>query len=643
MHHQARNARRGNRLSGFTHKGIELNSQGDKGRQARSPWAMPWPAWKDVLLRTWSETSNDNVGLVAAGVAFYGFLALVPLLGATVLTYGLVADPHAVIADVQGMMSVMPADAAKLIGEQLMNVVQTSDGKKGFGLLLALALALFGARNGAGAVVTALNIAYEEQETRGFVKVNALALGITAGGVLVAIVAMVAVAALGHLESLLPTLPDVVLVAGKVLAYLVMALVGAAGAATLYRYGPARRKAQWVWLTPGSLFAALGWLALTIGFGIYVANFGNYNATYGSLGAVVVLLTWLYLSAYILIFGAELNAELEHQTATDTTVSRDAPIGTRDAWVADHVAEGTEGRKAKVPNVGDTEATSDERSPVRDYAVARAGAQALRVGGLPKVGAGSALLATAGLALLRREGRARAGAALLGTAGAIAFATRKTVPLRAVLFDIDGTLVDSNEQHVSTWDQAFRERGHVIPLDAIRGQIGKGGDLLVPTLVPGVSEDEVEALSARHGAIFKERYLDLVRPFPDAAALLRRVHRSGRKVVLASSAKGTEVEHYLDLLGVRDLVDATTSIDDVETSKPAGDIFAAALKKAGVRANQAVVVGDTPYDIEAAAKCGVRAVAVRSGGFDERALAGAVRRYDDVAALLRGFALSPLG
>lgn len=622
------------------------NNVDDQGRGGRSPWAMPWPAWRQVLLRTWNETGSDNIGLIAAGVGFYGFLALVPLLGATVLTYGLVADPQTVIANVRALADVMPADAARLIGEQLMNVVETSDGKKGFGLLLALALAIFGARGAAGSVITALNIAYEEEETRGFLKVNALALGITAGGVLVVILAMIAIAALGTLEDLLPWLPEFLLGLGKVLAYLLMTLGGAAGAATLYRYGPSRRHARWEWLTPGSILAAVGWLALTIGFGIYVANFGNYNATYGSLGAVVVLLTWMYLSAYILLFGAELNAELEHQTAVDTTVSRNAPLGARDAWVADHVAGGSEGRRAGEPTAGDPQATvavPETDTPVRDYAASRAGVRALRVAGLPKVGTGTTLLATVGLALLRREGRGKAGAALLGAAGAIAFATRVRVPLRAVLFDIDGTLVDSNEMHVSAWDQAFREVGHVVPAEAIRGQIGKGGDLLVPALIRSASADEVAALSERHGAIFKTMYLDRVRPFPGAAALLRRVHRSGRKVVLASSAKQAEVEHYLDLMGVREMVDATTSIDDVETSKPARDIFAAALGKAGVRAAQAIVVGDTPYDIDAAARCGVRTVAVRSGGFDERALAGAVRRYDDAAALLRGFARSPLG
>ena len=139
---------------------------------------MPLKAWIAVARRSWSETSNDNVGLIAAGVAFYGFLALVPLLGATVLVYGLIADPSTVMRDMTQLTSVMPSDAAKLIGEQLMNVVTTSDGKKGLGLLLALALALFGARNGAGAVITALNIAYEEEEKRGFLRVNLLAIGI---------------------------------------------------------------------------------------------------------------------------------------------------------------------------------------------------------------------------------------------------------------------------------------------------------------------------------------------------------------------------------------------------------------------------------------------------------------------------------
>ena len=305
---------------------------------AGSPTGFKFKDWKAVALRSWSEASDDNIGLIAAGVAFYGFLALVPLLGAIVLSYGLIADPQTVVRNMQGLTSVMPADTAKLIGEQLMNVVKTSGDKKGLGVLAALAIALFGARNGAGSVITALNVAYEEKEKRGFIKVNALALAITAAAVVVAIVAVVAIAALGHLESLIPGAPDVVLVLGKLLSYVVLGLGGAAATATLYRYGPSREKARWVWITPGSLLAAVCWLLLTLGFGIYVAKFGNYNATYGSLGAVIVLLTWLYLSSYVLLFGAELNSELEHQTSADTTDGNAQPPGDRGAWAADNVA-----------------------------------------------------------------------------------------------------------------------------------------------------------------------------------------------------------------------------------------------------------------------------------------------------------------
>ena len=312
-----------------------------KHRAAAAPrrtFAIPAAGWKDILTRTWKEAGEDNAGLVAAGVSFYGFLALVPLLGAIVLSYGLIAEPALVMRNMQNLTAVMPADAAKLIGDQLMNVVKTSGTKKGFGLLLALALALFGARNGAASIVTALNIAYEEQETRSFIRLNLLALAITVAGVLVAIIALVAIAALGYLKTLFPDAPSVVLVAGKILSYLLVALGGAAGAATLYRYAPNRRTSKWVWLTPGSLFAAVAWVALTVGFGIYVASFGNYNATYGSLGAVVVMLTWLYLSSYVLLLGAELNSELEHQTGRDSTTGAEQPLGSRGARSADTVA-----------------------------------------------------------------------------------------------------------------------------------------------------------------------------------------------------------------------------------------------------------------------------------------------------------------
>ena len=310
----------------------------ERGKQAASPWAMPAGGWKDVALRSWNEAGQDNISLVASGVAFCGVLALVPMLGAVVLTYGLLATPETVTENVRSLTSVMPADAARLIGEQLANVVAASDGKKGLGLLLALGIALYGAMRGASAIITALNIAYDEEETRGFVKLNLLTFAITLGAVVLAILAVFAMSVLAALQSLFPHLPPAVLALGKIGSYAVMGLVGAAAAATLYRFAPNRQHARWTWLTPGSVLASLSWLIMTLGFGLYVANFGNYDATYGSLGAAIVLLTWLNLSAYVLLFGAEFNCELERQTARDTTTGPEQPIGTRGARMADTVA-----------------------------------------------------------------------------------------------------------------------------------------------------------------------------------------------------------------------------------------------------------------------------------------------------------------
>lgn len=275
--------------------------------------------WREITIDTWRRSSKDNLGLIAAGVAFYSFLALVPLLAATVLTYGLVASPETVLRHVQALTAIMPAEAATLVGEQLLSVIATSSGKKGLGLLAALAIALFGARNAAGSIITALNIAYEREEQRGFVAVNLLALAITVGGILAGIVIMVTVAALGNLDHLLPALSGTLGVVGKILSFGLLLAGGAAGAATLYRFAP-DHDAQWRWITPGTFLAASGWIILTWAFSLYAASLGNYDRTYGSLATVVVLLTWVYLSAYLLLVGAELNCAIERKcAATDAS------------------------------------------------------------------------------------------------------------------------------------------------------------------------------------------------------------------------------------------------------------------------------------------------------------------------------------
>jgi membrane protein len=309
-----------------------------RGRNAASPVQIPARGWKDVALRTWKEASDDNVGLVSAGVAFYAFLALVPLLGAVVLTYGLIASPAGVARSMARLTTLLPQQVAQVIGQQLTQVIETSAGKKGLGLVSALALAIFGARSAVGGIITSLNIAYEEQEKRGFVMVNLMALGMTAATVVMIVLALGAVTAMNLLDEALPHTSGVVTGLLKVLSYVFLAGVAAGAAATLYRYGPSRDEAKWRWITPGTALFALAFVALTAGFGFYAANFGHYGATYGSLASVVVLLTWMYLSAYALLFGAELNSEAEHQTVRDTTTGPERPLGTRDAWSADHVA-----------------------------------------------------------------------------------------------------------------------------------------------------------------------------------------------------------------------------------------------------------------------------------------------------------------
>lgn len=320
----------------------------DRGRSAKSPWAMPLSGWKDVLIRTAREASKDNAGLIAAGVAFYAFIAIVPILGAIVLSYGLIATPATVLLNMQSLAKFLPGEIATLIADQLIDVVTSSSRRKGLGIVIALAISLFGARNASGAIIKALNIAYEEEEKRGFFKVTLLALGITAALVVGALIAVGLITAMQFLTSLMPDAAPVARGGLRLLGGLLILGGATAGAATLYRYAPCRAKAQWRWLTPGTLLTALGWLGLFLGFGLYLSKVADYNATYGSLGAAVAVLTFVYLASYIFLFGAELNSELEHQTARDTTAGEPEALGGRGAWSADHVASGPddEGKEA---------------------------------------------------------------------------------------------------------------------------------------------------------------------------------------------------------------------------------------------------------------------------------------------------------
>ena len=308
------------------------------GRDATRPTQLPLKAWREILGRVWVKIGTDNISLLAAGVAFYGFLSIVPLLGAFVMTYGLIADPSTVAEHMRKIIGLVPKDAAKLIYDQLVSLSTTAAGKKGLGLALALLIAMYGATRASGAIMTALNVVYEQPERRNIFKTTAISFAMIVATILVGVVGILAASVLALVGKFLNVLGPAAAFGINAATWIVAAALASGAIGATYRYGPDRHDAKWQWLTFGSALATLLWLLATFGFGAYAASFGNYNATYGSLGAVVVLLMWLFVSAYAILLGAEINAETERQTARDTTTGREKPLGQRGATVADQVA-----------------------------------------------------------------------------------------------------------------------------------------------------------------------------------------------------------------------------------------------------------------------------------------------------------------
>ncbi|WP_262503948.1 MULTISPECIES: YihY/virulence factor BrkB family protein [unclassified Sphingosinithalassobacter] len=305
------------------------------GSESRHPWEHPWRAWKSVLSRVYSMNGYHNLSLMAAGVAFYAFLSFVPLLGAIVMTYGLFADPAAVARHMETIIEAVPADAAGLIQDQLLSVTSTASSEAGLGLAIALLVSIYGATRASKAVMQALNVIYEEEEGRNIIKTTLTAAAITVGAILAALVGLFSAGALGYLRGAVGSLGGAGVLAVQIVTWLLAAAIASAGFAAMYRYGPDRADARWQWLSIGSVAATVLWLLATLLLGVYTANFANYNATYGALGAVVVLLMWLYVSAYAVLIGAEINAEAERQTSADSTTGPPRPRGQRGATMAD--------------------------------------------------------------------------------------------------------------------------------------------------------------------------------------------------------------------------------------------------------------------------------------------------------------------
>lgn len=317
----------------------ESNSeqQGDiaAGQMALTPWQLPPRAWWMVLKRCIVMNGFHNIPLLAAGVAFYTFLSVTPLLASTVLLYGLLGDTATVERHMQTVIALVPNEAAVLIREQLDGAVTTSGGVAGLALAVSLFLAIFGASRASKGLMGALNIINEERETRNILRLNATSLALTLGAVVVAVVGVASASVFAVLQTIKIGFADSALVSTiKILTWVFALLLGSFGFGLINRFGPDRRAAKWQWLTPGSIISTVLWLLVSFGFSLYVAFISDYNATYGSLSGIVVFLMWLFLSCYALLFGAMINAESERQTMMDTTVGAERPLGERGATMA---------------------------------------------------------------------------------------------------------------------------------------------------------------------------------------------------------------------------------------------------------------------------------------------------------------------
>lgn len=303
------------------------------GESAAVPTESPAKGWTDIARRTYHEVERDRVLAVAAGVTFYGLLALFPALTAFVSLYGLAADPSTIAVQFNMLDGFLPAGATDFLREQVGRIAAGGETKLGFAFAVSFGLAVWSANAGVKALFDALNVAYGEDEKRGFIKLNLVSLVFTLGILVFSLAALGAVALIPVIldYSQLGVAAEWLVTLGRwpTLIGLLLAL------AVLYRYGPSRDEAQWAWVSPGACLAAVGWLVASMLFSWYVANFEDYNKTYGAIGAVIGLLTWMWLSAMIVLVGAELNSEAERQTYLDTTKGAPMPIGMRGADAAD--------------------------------------------------------------------------------------------------------------------------------------------------------------------------------------------------------------------------------------------------------------------------------------------------------------------
>ena len=315
------------------------------GIHAEKPTDIPLRGWKQIVKRAWAENKADNMPIIAGGVAFFGFLSVFPALIAMISLYGLVASPETVAAQVEDLSAQLPDSAADLIGEQLTAITANSGSALTWSLVVSILAALWSASGGVGNIVTAVNLAYDEVETRKFVKLKGTALMLTLGAIVFVLITFGLVAVVPVVLDALP-LGVVGTILAQVLRWGLLLAVFAGALAVLYRVAPDRDAPKLRWVSLGSIVVTVIWALVSLGFSFYVDNFGSYDKTYGAIAGVIVLMLWLYLTCYLVLLGAEINSEAEHQTAQDTTKGEAQPMGKRGAEMADTLTESPEPTKA---------------------------------------------------------------------------------------------------------------------------------------------------------------------------------------------------------------------------------------------------------------------------------------------------------
>jgi len=307
-----------------------------RGRLARHPWQIPPPGWRDILLRVWNQLFAHNVFIVSAGVAFYGLFSLFPALAALVSVYGLLFDASDVREQLEALAGLFPSEAWDVIEAQLTRVVQNPMSTLSVSAVVALLFTLWGSRAGVGALMIAMNIVYEEAEKRSILRWYGLSLLLTVAAIIYVVAAVALIVAMPAVLRGFGV-GDSATALVSMLRWPLLAVSTMVGLAIIYRYGPSRRSARWKWVSGGAVVATLLWLGASFLFSYYVALMGDFDETYGSVGAVIVLMLWFYISAFVVLLGAELDAETEHQSRIDTTVGPPRPMGERGAHMADTV------------------------------------------------------------------------------------------------------------------------------------------------------------------------------------------------------------------------------------------------------------------------------------------------------------------